>query len=194
MPVGDCQRALQQAAADDGVPLVSRKHAWLTQRGHCALPPEASEARTLLREIFKALGGDEMLLAAGRTTTLTGDYFHDASRTLVEVDEIQHFTSARLLSLSLYPPGQVLGFNLDEYRTLCEEHRAKADRAFAHKAATAFGPRGRQRQRAYNDALRDIAASALGHPGVVRAPAIHQNGRMAWLTVRQRFPHEPSGP
>lgn len=194
MPVGECQREFQQAAALDGVPLLSRRHGWLTQRGHLGLPPEVAEARDLLRKIFLALGGDEGLLASARTTTLTGDYFHQPTGSLVEVDEIQHFTSARLLSLTLYSPGQVLGFDLNEYRALCQQHSSRADRAFAHREAKAFGPRGRQRQRAYNDALRDLAAPALGHPGVIRAPAVHQDGAAAWRSVRHRLagPHLPS--
>lgn len=187
MPVGDCQRRFALAAASDGVPLTSHKHLWLTQRGHLGLPPEAAEAQALLREVFLALGGDESLLAAARTTPLTADFFHEPTSSLVEVDEIQHFTSARLLSLSLYPQDQVLGFDLNEYRALCEQHRNKADRAFAHKDAKVFGARGRQRQRAYNDALRDLAAPALGHPGVIRAPALDQDGGRAWKAVRHRL-------
>lgn len=195
MPVGDCQRDFALAAARDGVSLTSRKHSWLTQRGHLGLPPVAAEPRASLREVFLALGGDENLLLGARPTPLTADFFHEPSNSLVEVDEIQHFTTARLLSLSMYPDDQILGFDLHEYRSLCEQHLAKADRAFAHKDAKVFGERGRQRQRAYNDALRDLAAPAMGHSGVIRAPSLDGDGAAAWSRVASRllFDGEPQG-
>lgn len=47
--------------------------------------------------------------------------------------------------------------------TLCERWCREADRKWANKQATGFpGPHGRQRQRAYHDALRDIATPAMG--------------------------------
>ncbi len=187
MPVGDCQEAFRLAAATDGVSLVGLRHPWLNQRGHLGLPDEAHGAHAALETIFLALGGLPSLLEGARTTALPNDFFHEATGTLVEVDEFQHFTSHRLLALSLYPAKSPLGFDRDEYMALCRETAPKADKYRASKEAKCFGPGGRQRQRAYNDALRDLAAPALGHPGVIRAPAIDQDGRCAWQSVRHRL-------
>lgn len=190
MPVGECERAFQAAAEAEGVPLVQVRHRWLNQRGHLGLPEEAVTVVPLLSAIFVALGGDADRLAAARTTPLPNDYFHEPSGTLVEVDEFQHFTSARLLTLRMYPEGQPLGYDLGDYIALCERTRSRADRYRHAKDAACFGSGGRRRQRAYNDALRDLAAPALGHPAVVRAAAVEQDGRLAWGRVRDRL----SGP
>jgi hypothetical protein len=99
------------------------------------------------------------------------------------VDEVQHFTSHRLLALSLSPDDAVLGYDRDQYMALCDQTAGRADRYRASKDAKCFGEGGRQRQRAYNDALRDLAAPALGHPGVIRAPALDQDGAAAWRAV-----------
>ena len=98
--------------------------------------------------------------AAKRTTPLSGDYLHPPSGTLIEIDEVQHFTSFELLTLDLYPAGTRLGFDLEHYRQLCKELRSVSDRYFRTKSAVGFGPGGRQRRRAYHDALRDLATPA----------------------------------
>lgn len=137
--------------------------------------------------IYVALDGSVDELAAARTTRLTGDFLHAATGTLIEVDEHQHFTSARLTTLKRYPADAQVGFDLGRYAALCREWRPKADRAFAHRAAPGFGPGGRQRQRAYYDALRDLAAPAMGHPPLVRIAAPTNDGRAAYRAHRDRL-------
>ena len=117
MPVGDCQREFAAAAAKDGIELTSQAFPWLCQQGHFALHDD-SAARETLRRIYIALGGDEEVLAAGRTTRLTGDFLHEPTRTLIEIDELQHFTTARLTTLDEYPDSLPLGFSLDTYKAL----------------------------------------------------------------------------
>ncbi|MDP3712159.1 MAG: hypothetical protein Q8R60_06720 [Mycobacteriales bacterium] len=168
--------------------LDQRRHDWLNQRGHLGLPESAANTIDTLRRIFLALGGDESLLAQARTTALPNDYFHEPTSTLVEVDEFQHFTSHRLITLSMYPDNVVLGFDREQYIGLCTQTSARADRYRATKDAKCFGEGGRQRQRAYHDALRDLAAPALGHTGVIRAPALDQDGAAAWRAVWHRLP------
>src|SRR5262245_36555647 len=118
MPVGDCQREFARAAAKDGIVLTAQSFSWLCQQGHLALPWRASEARQTLERIFLALGGDLNDLSTGRSTALRGDFFHAPTQTLIEIDEPQHFTSARLETLDLYPENASLGFDLEHYRTL----------------------------------------------------------------------------
>jgi hypothetical protein len=188
MARGDCQREVATAAAEDGIDFVPQSFDWLCQRGHLALPDEASPARETLHEIFAALNGDEDILGSARTTRLPGDFLHQPTATLVEVDEHQHFSSARLRTLRLYPSDSQVGFDLEHYLSVCKKWRGDADRAYAHRTAAAFpGPAGRQRQRAYYDALRDLAAPAMGHPPLIRIDAPLNNGRAAYQAHRGRL-------
>ncbi len=120
-------------------------------------------------------------------TPLTGDFLHEPTGALIEVDEHQHFTSDRLLTFDHYPAGTPLGFDLDEYRALCRQWAPKADRYRATKAAVGFGPGGRQRQRAYHDALRDLAAPDMGSPPIIRVPAPARDGHAAYQRNRDRL-------
>ena len=186
MPVGDCERAFAAAAEADGVLLSRARVSWLNQRGHLGLPEEAADARRVLDQIFLALGGDPVAQAGKRLLSLPGDFVHEPTGTFIEIDESQHFTSHRLLSLSFYPREWPLGFDIDAYRQLCREWAPRSDMYRATKPAVAFGEGGRQRQRAYHDALRDLAAPKMGHPPVIRVPAPHRDGVAAYEAVRDR--------
>ncbi|MGB5037524.1 MAG: hypothetical protein WBQ66_12995, partial [Blastocatellia bacterium] len=139
MARGDTEREIQRLAEQDGVELSKQSVPWINQRGHLGLPEVGDsdeqtkglrKARSALRRIFLELGGDETELAAGRPTRLPGDFIHEPSGTLVEVDESQHFTSFRRISLELYPEGQELGFSLSEYEALCDKWSASSDGYF----------------------------------------------------------------
>jgi hypothetical protein len=186
VPVGDCQREFGAAAAEDGIHLSAETFSWLCQQGHFALP-KTSAARETLRRIYIALGGDEEVLATGRTTRLTGDFVHEPTGTLIEIDESQHFTTARLTTLDRYPDSLALGFSLDSYMALCRRHREKSDRYRAAKEARGFGPGGRTLQRAYYDALKDVATPAMGHPPLVRIDAAQGDGAAAYRAHRDRL-------
>ncbi len=196
MGQGECQHAFGVAAARDGVGLTTRRlHDWLTRRGHLGLPPEASDAIDVLRAMFIELGGDEDHLATrtdGRR--LSGDYYYAPTDALVEVDEVQHFTRYRRRVLELYPAGTAHDFDLDQYVNLCDQHWRVAERKFTNQKPEMFpGEHARARQRAYYDALRDLGASAVGHSGVLRAPALEpgvsdwDKGVAAWMAVRHRL-------
>jgi len=187
MARGDAQREFAQAAAEDGISLSGQSVSWICQQGHLALPDEAWETRRALESIYVALGGDLANLAAGRATRLTGDFVHEPSGTLIEVDESQHFTSFRLLTLDLYPVDAPLGFELDAYKRHCRTWARQSDGYFRTKAARGFGVGGRQRQRAYYDALRDLAAPAMGRPPTIRVEAADRDGRSAYQRVRDRL-------
>lgn len=184
---GDCQRDFAGAATEDGIELRPQSFSWICQQGHLALPEKAGEATELLQRIYLALGGDLGVLATARKTPLPGDFVNQATGTLIEIDESQHFTSARLTALDLYPDDLALGFNLDHYRALCRRWRGESDGYYRTKAARGFGVGGRQRQRAYYDALRDVAAPAMGHPPVIRVDAPLRNGRAAYHAHRERL-------
>jgi hypothetical protein len=184
---GDCQRAFARAAALDGIEMRPQSLPWLCQQGHLALPARAATVVAVLDRIYIALGGDLTALAAARLTALTGDFLHEPTGTLVEIDESQHFSSARLATLELYPDDAPLGFNVTRYKELCRQWRAAADNYYRTKLARGFGVGGRQRQRAYYDALRDLATPAMGHPPLVRIDAPLRDGRAAYLAHRERL-------
>jgi len=184
---GDCQREFADAAAEDGIELIGQSFDWLCQQGHLALPDEASPARDTLSQIYAELKGNPNELASAPTTRLSGDFVHEATGTLIEIDEHQHFTSARLATLRLYPDGAQLGFDVERHKDLCRRWKREADKAFAHRDARGFGPGGRQRQRAYYDALRDFATPAMGHPPVIRIDAALNNGRAAYRAHQERL-------
>lgn len=186
MAVGDCQLAFAVAARRDGIVLTRRNVDGLTDAGHLGLPDTAQAARATLSRIFAALGGDPTDLLAGIHRGLTPDWFYEPSRTFIEVDEPQHFTSDRLLTLDLYPAGQPIGFNLDYYISLCEAYREASDRYRYRKPARGCRrPGGRRAQRAYLDAVRDIALPDLGFSPVVRVPALENDGEAAYTAVRR---------
>ncbi|MBA2359786.1 MAG: hypothetical protein H0V79_02420 [Actinobacteria bacterium] len=184
---GDCQREFAEAAAEDGIELQPQSFSWLCQQGHLALPDEARKAADLLERIYLALGGDLDVLATARRTRLPGDFVHEPTGTLIEIDESQHFTSARLTALDLYPDDVALGFDLDHYKALCRKWRQASDGYYRKKAAPGFGVGGRQRQRAYYDALRDLAAPSMGQPPVIRIDVPLREGRVAYRTRRERL-------
>lgn len=182
---GGAQAAFRAAAALDGIQLEPATVSWINQRGHFGLPQQAAAAIDALDSIFEALGGQPDVQMSKRTTALPGDFYHAPSRTFVETDEVQHFTSFRLRALELYPSGVQLGFDPGGYAELCRQLAPQADKYRASKEATGFGPGGRRRQRAYYDALRDLAIPAMGHPAVIRVPILDGNGAGAYLRYRE---------
>jgi hypothetical protein len=152
---------------------------WLTRHGHLAsavrsrLSPSTSES---LDAILDALGGDAEALATKTRGGMRADFLVAGTPLAVEYDEIQHFTTARMTTLGMYPADAVLAFSPVAYLEVVERWRARGDRAFAHKLAVEFpGAAGRQRQRAYFDAFRDLAAPHFGNGPVLRVPAPDNN-------------------
>ncbi|QOD04363.1 hypothetical protein [Pseudarthrobacter sp. BIM B-2242] len=180
MPVGDCENSFLEAAAHEGIELVRYKQPWLNQRGHFGLPGDAGAEFIILDKIFHELGGDGEAQSAKRTTALPGDFIHLPTGTMIEIDEVQHFTSYRMRTFAHYPADASLGFDSDEYVNLCKKYCRTADAYRLNKAASGFGPGGRQRQRAYNDALRDLVIPAMGQPPLIRIAAPDGNGTAAF--------------
>jgi hypothetical protein len=176
------------AAADaDGIVLARARVPWLNQRGHFGLPNEVQGTREVMAHIFDALGGDPAAQEVKRLTSLPGDFVHQPSGTFIEVDESQHFTTYRLRTLDLYPSGTPLGYDIQAYRALCVEWAPRSDKYRASKAAPGFGEGGRQRQRAYHDALRDLVVPAMGFGPVIRVAAPERDGAAAYGRVRERI-------
>lgn len=189
--------AFAAAAARDGIALQSASFDWLCEQGHVGLERVARARRDpaivapviaaleQLAAIYARLKGDVSVLHAARENLLLPvDLVHAPSGTVIEVDEAAHFTSFRLTALELYRPDAPLGFDLDEHRALCREWCARTDGLDRALAAKGFGFGGRQRERAYHDALRDLAVPAMGHPPVIRIAAVDGDGAAAYARHR----------
>ena len=198
MAPGDVQSAFAAAAAQDGIALESGSFDWLCEQGHVGLERVAKARRDpaivapviaaleQLQAIYARLKGDVSVLHAARENLLLPvELVHVPTGTVVEVDDAAHFTSFRLAALELYRADAPLGFDVGEHAALCREWSARTDRLERGLAAKGFGFGGRQRERAYHDALRDLAVPAMGHPPVLRVAAVDGDGAAAYARHRQ---------
>jgi len=193
----DAHSAFGRAASEDGIVLRSASFDWLCEQGHIGLERVAKARRdpalvapvtaavVALGEIYARLKGDVTVLQAARENLLLPvELLHEPTGTIVEVDDARHFTSFRLAALELYPGDAALGFDLGAHEELCRLWSASADGVDRGLAARGFGFGGVQRERAYHDALRDLAAPAMGHPPVVRIAAVDGDGAAAYRRHR----------
>jgi hypothetical protein len=185
--------AFAHEAAGDGIVLAPRTFDWLCEQGHVGLERVAKARRDpvivvpvkaaleRLAAIFARLKGDESVLHAAREKLLLPvELVHEPTGTVVEVDGPEHFTSFRLVALELYPAG----CDVTEQAALCRELAPRTDRLERGLAAKGFGFGGRPRERAYHDALFDLAVPAMGHPPVIRVAAADEDGAAAYRRRR----------
>ena len=85
------------------------------------------------------------------------DLYIPSIRTVVELDESQHFTSARKAAIMRYPGNLPLGFSLAKWKSLCESINAKDK-----------NPPYRDEQRAWYDTVRDFLPLICGMNPTVR--------------------------
>lgn len=158
---------------------------WLTNLGHLNVAIRDESTTNELRELHRQLKGDEQLLASKRSGSNPRlDFVLSAQKLIIEVDEIQHFTSDRLTTLRAYPDGLKCGFDIEHYCALTERWRHRGDRYRATKTAADFPfAGGRRAQRAYFDACRDLTAPAHTFQ-VVRVPAPECDGLLAYRRFR----------
>jgi hypothetical protein len=193
VPPADASAGFAQAAAEDGIELRSQTFDWLCEQGHVGLERVAKERRdpaivepvkaalAVLAGIYARLKGDIAVLHAARANLyLPVQLFHEPTGTLIQVDGREHFTSARVTALEEYPADVRLGFDIEEHKRLCRELRAETDGLGRGLAAKGFGFGGATRERAYHDALMDLAAPAMGHPPLVRVTALDGDGAAAY--------------
>jgi len=194
---GDVPLAFARAAAEDGIVLASQSFDWLCEQGHVGLERVAKARRdpalvgpvTAVLEplgaIHARLKGDLSVLYASRENLLLPvELVHEPTGTVIEVDDSPHFTSFRLAALELYPADVTVGFDLDEHMALCRAWCSRTDGLERGLAAKGFGFGGMPRERAYHDALLDLAAPAMGHPPVVRIAAVDGDGDAAYRRHR----------
>jgi hypothetical protein len=194
---GDVQSAFAQAAAEDGIVLSRQSFDWLCEQGHVglervakarrdpALVTPVTDALEQLAAIYARLKGDVSVLYASRANLLLPvDLVHEETGTVIEVDGSLHFTSFRLTALELYRADAAVGFDLGEHKALCRAWCSRTDRRDRGLAAKGFGFGGLPRERAYHDALRDLATPAMGHPPLIRIAAVDGDGAAAYQRHR----------
>jgi hypothetical protein len=195
---GGVQAAFARAAAEDGIVIGAGSFDWLCEQGHVglervamlrrdpALVEPVKGALERLAAIYARLKGDVSVLYASRENLLLPvDLVHEPTATLIQIDEAPHFTSFRLTALDLYPGDARLGFDIEEHRELCRAWCARTDRLSGGLPAKGFGFGGVARERAYHDALFDLATPAMGHPPVVRIAAVDGDGAAAYRGRRE---------
>ena len=182
----ECEIGIAVEAAKDGIYLKpGRRFSWLNSAGPYGLGMSASSVFDPVMSIAVGLGGKLDVMKAARPTRLPVDLIHEDTGVVFEVDEIQHFSSHRLATFNHYPDDVRVSFDIEEYRRLCAKHRSRADKDFV-KDTVNFGPRSRGRQRAFYDALKDLAIPATGMPPVIRIPVPDRDVETAWKSSRDR--------
>lgn len=96
------------------------------------------------------------------------DFYISDPPFILEFDESQHFSRARLVTLSFYPEEFKLGFSLARWRELCRQINAVDDQPF-----------DRDERRAWYDTLRDLLPSLHGFAPTVRLYA----GEYPWCSL-----------
>lgn len=156
---------------------------WLTPVGHLLPLVQAEVPRDVLKAldtVLAALSGDPERLQAKTRGRTAADFVLDPDGFHVEYDEVQHFTTARSKSLAEYPDSSDVVFSPDDYASVVRRWAANGDKAFAHKEAAEFpGRYGRQRQRAYLDAFRDLVSPYFEGGPLLRIAAPDDNHRDA---------------
>jgi hypothetical protein len=193
----ELQLAFAEAAAEDGIVLGAGSFDWLCEQGHVGLERVAKGRRDValvapvtaalerLGSIYARLGGDVSVLYAARENLLLPvDLVHEPTATLLAVDDASHFTSFRLTALELYNGDVMVGFDLEEHMDICRALASETDGLGRGLAAKGFGFGGMQRERAYHDALFDLATPAMGHPPLVRIVAVDGDGAGAYRRHR----------
>jgi hypothetical protein len=173
MAVGDFAREFQILAAAKGIGLIPQVlMPWLSGLGHMdpVVHNAPSEVLDRLATAYLDLGGSPDAGLRRRKALMVDFVLGD--NVIVELDEFQHFTSARNQTLDLYE-GVEHGLDVDAYRGHCIRNMARADQYRAAKPASGFEfPGGRRAQRAYLDMVRDLLGPTYG-VRVIRIPATH---------------------
>jgi hypothetical protein len=185
--MGATEDTFHSLAASDGFELQRELTVpWLSNLGHLNLGIGDENASNELRELHRQLKGDEDLLAAKRSGSHPRlDFVLSSQKLIVEIDEIQHFTTERLATFRAHPTPLDCAFDIEHYCSLIDRWRQRGDRYRAAKPTTDFPfAGGRRAQRAYFDACRDLIAPAHGLR-VLRVPAPECDGALAY----RRFTH-----
>jgi hypothetical protein len=150
-------RVLRYALPRDAVLHEERAPTWLVRPGRA----ECGELWPLVADVYQHLAADRELpdeMPARERRRLDAVItYPDGAQRVLEIDERQHFTDARLITLDHYSDRFPTAFDVDAWRARCEELRGREPCAgFARPCPPLFpGIGGRHRQRAFRDFLAD---------------------------------------
>jgi hypothetical protein len=163
---------------------------WLSNLGHLNGAIGEDSTANDLRELYLQLKGNEHLLASKRSGSNPRlDFVLPTHKLVIEIDEIQHFTSDRLTTLRAYPTRLDCAFDIEHYCSLVDRWRHRGDRYRMAKSATDFPfAGGRRAQRAYFDACRDLTAPEHGFR-VLRVPAPECDAPLAYRRFMDALGH-----
>jgi hypothetical protein len=204
--VADLDATFAEAAAKDGFAFEAQTFDWASEPGHLAVEELADETGdpgvmqraelgvAALDQMFTRFKGLVPVLQSCRVNRpYTPVLVHEPTLTIVEVDDVLHFSTPRLQSLDLYPREVQLGFDIEQWKALCREHAPQTDKWRYGLASKCFGWHGLQNERAYQDAVRDIAAWVMGYPPLIRIAAIDGDGAAAFEGAREMLQQRLSG-
>ena len=107
---------------------------------------EGTRVYRSLNKIYKALQNHCKTKHFVKVKNLCeSDLYIPSKKILIETDESQHFTEARLVALNNYPKGFAFSYNVNAYKQMCKKIKSK-DR----------DPKYRDEQRAWYDSIRDF--------------------------------------
>jgi hypothetical protein len=136
---------------------------WLVRPGQV----ESGDLWQVVVDVYQSLTGavlpEEMLPRERRRLDAVITYA-DGRQRVLEIDERQHFTSARLGTFDFYDGHVRTAFDIEAWRSRCNELRGReSGGGFARPCPPLFpGPGGRHRQRAFRDFLADALPVAKG--------------------------------
>jgi len=156
--------------------------------------PGKQECKThwpLAQQVYKDLTGmelPEVVRPVERRTVDAVILTADGARTIVEVDEKQHFNKFRALSLGSYKDTVVLGFDPALWIQKSREKVKLEGGGFAKPKPPLFpGENGRHKQRAFRDALTDILPALYGFRPTVRIADFEVKTWLADATAKNRM-------
>jgi hypothetical protein len=166
---------------------------WLSNLGHLNVAIGDENTSNELRELHRQLKGDEQLLSSKRSGSSPRlDFVLIEQKLIIEVDEIQHFTTDRLTTFRAYPAPADCAYDIEYYCALIDRWRQRGDRYRAAKPTADFPfAGGRRAQRAYFDACRDLTAPAH-ELRVLRVPAPECDGALAYRRFTRALEQLPS--
>jgi hypothetical protein len=103
------------------------------------------------------------------------DLYVPSINAVVEFDESQHFTQSRKITLSYYPDSLRLGFDLNIWKSLCDNIDAKDN-----------DPIYRDEQRAWYDTIRDFLPIISGFSPTIRM----RMGEYHWCSLNPQNPSD----
>jgi hypothetical protein len=136
---------------------------WLFRPGRA----ECADVWPLVQDVYRSLTHralPEQMPARERRRLDAVITYPDGRQRVLEVDERQHFTSSRMITLDFYDGLVRIAFNVAAWRLRCQELRGREPGGgFARPCPPLFpDPGGRHRQRAFRDFLADVLPIAHG--------------------------------